>query len=141
LKDFLPISAVSGHLQQRYDVMVYQVMEAVRVMVLNAIFNNIPVISWQSVLLVEETGVHGENHRPAVSDKFYHIILYRVHLPWVGFELITLVVIGTDCIGSYKSNYHDGPYGSLTDFFSTYVVSGHLWHRYVVMVYQVRWKF
>jgi len=24
----------------------------------------------------------------------------------VGFELTTLVVIGTDCIGSYKSNYH-----------------------------------
>ena len=26
--------------------------------------------------------------------------------PWAGFELTTLVVIGTDCIGSYKSNYH-----------------------------------
>ena len=26
--------------------------------------------------------------------------------PWVGFELTTLVVIGTDCIGNYKSNYH-----------------------------------
>jgi hypothetical protein len=33
-------------------------------------------------------------------------MLYRVHLAWVGFELTTLVVIGTDCIGSYKSNYH-----------------------------------
>ena len=30
-------------------------------------FNNIPVISWQSVLLVEETGVPGESIRPAVS--------------------------------------------------------------------------
>jgi hypothetical protein len=29
----------------------------VRVMVFNAIFNNISAISWQSVLLVEETGV------------------------------------------------------------------------------------
>jgi len=28
----------------------------------NAIFNNISVISWQSVLLVEETGVPEENH-------------------------------------------------------------------------------
>jgi hypothetical protein len=26
--------------------------------------------------------------------------------PWAIFELTTLVVIGTDCIGSYKSNYH-----------------------------------
>ena len=31
-------------------------------MVLNTTFNNISVISWQSVLLVEETGVLGENH-------------------------------------------------------------------------------
>jgi hypothetical protein len=34
---------------------------------LNTTFNNISVISWRSVLLVEETGVPGENHRPAVS--------------------------------------------------------------------------
>jgi hypothetical protein len=34
----------------------------VRFMVLNATFNNISVISWRSVLLVEETGVPGENH-------------------------------------------------------------------------------
>ena len=34
------------------------------VMVFNATFNNISAISWQSVLLVEETGVPGENHRP-----------------------------------------------------------------------------
>ena len=32
-------------------------------MVFNATFNNISVISWQSVLLVEETGVPEENHR------------------------------------------------------------------------------
>jgi hypothetical protein len=30
-------------------------------MVFNTTFNNIPVISWWSVLLVEETGVPGEN--------------------------------------------------------------------------------
>ena len=39
----------------------------VRVMVFNTTFNNISVISWRSVLLVEETGVPGENHRPAAS--------------------------------------------------------------------------
>ena len=33
------------------------------VMVVNATFNNIPVISWRSVLLMEETGVPVENHR------------------------------------------------------------------------------
>ena len=31
-------------------------------MVFNATFNNSPAISWWSVLLVEETGVPGENH-------------------------------------------------------------------------------
>jgi len=36
-------------------------------MVFNATLNNISAISWQSVLLVEETGVRGEKHRPATS--------------------------------------------------------------------------
>jgi len=37
------------------------------IMVFNATFSNISVISWRSVLLVEETGVLGDNHRPATS--------------------------------------------------------------------------
>ena len=36
-------------------------------MVFNATFNTISVIPWRSVLLVEETGVAGENHQPATS--------------------------------------------------------------------------
>ena len=49
-------------------------------MVFNVTFSNISVISWWLVLLMEETGVPGENHRPAtVIDKLYHI-MYRVHL-------------------------------------------------------------
>jgi hypothetical protein len=56
-------------------------------MVFNDAFNNISVISWQSVLLVEETG---ENHQPAqVTDK-----------------LSTSVVIDTDCIDICKFSYH-----------------------------------
>jgi hypothetical protein len=38
--------------------------------------------------------------------QLYYIMLYRVHFTWAGFELTTLVVIGTDCIGNYKSNYY-----------------------------------
>ena len=37
-------------------------------MVFNANFNNISVISWQSVSLVEETRETGENPRPATSN-------------------------------------------------------------------------
>ena len=44
-----------------------EIIYRVRIMVFNATFNNIPVISWRSVLLVEETRVPRENHRPAAS--------------------------------------------------------------------------
>jgi hypothetical protein len=37
------------------------------VILFNATFNNISVISWRSVLLVGEIGVLGENHRPVAS--------------------------------------------------------------------------
>ena len=80
------------------------VLVCVYTWIFNATFNNIPVISLQSVLLVEETGVPGENHRPVATDRLHHIMLYS--LPWSRFALTTSVVIGTDCIGSCKSNYH-----------------------------------
>jgi ABC-type Fe3+ transport system permease subunit len=55
----------------RFSMLTYAVpgllMEVNWFMVLNATFNNISVISWWSVLLVEETGVPGENHRLVAS--------------------------------------------------------------------------
>jgi hypothetical protein len=36
-----------------------------------------------------------------VIDKIYHIMLYLVHLTWVGFEVTMLVVIGTDILYSW----------------------------------------
>jgi hypothetical protein len=58
--------------------------------------SNISFISWQSLLLVEETGIPGENlDLPQVADKLYHIMC-RVHVSKAGFELATLLVIYTD---------------------------------------------
>ena len=52
-------------------------------------------------------------YQEKITDKLYHIMLIEYTSPWVGFELTALtitsptcVVIGTDCIGSCKSNYH-----------------------------------
>jgi hypothetical protein len=39
----------------------------IRIMMFNTTFYNNSVISWRSVLLVEETGVPGENHRSVAS--------------------------------------------------------------------------
>ena len=67
-------------------------------MVFNATFNNISVISWQSVLLVEETRAPRENHRSVAS----HCCIDCTS-PWWEFEATTSVVIGIYC---FKSNYH-----------------------------------
>ena len=75
--------------------------------VFNATFNNISVILWRSVLLVEETEVPRENHRPVESQwqTLSQCFIQDTSL-CMGFELTTLVMIGIDCIGSLKSNYH-----------------------------------
>ena len=47
----------------------FAIWARVKVIVFNATFNIISVISWRSVSLVEETGVPRENHRPAASHR------------------------------------------------------------------------
>jgi hypothetical protein len=56
---------VCQHREAKWNYFLY--LFRTRVMVLNTNFNNISVISWRSVLLVEETGVYGKNHRSAAS--------------------------------------------------------------------------
>jgi hypothetical protein len=74
-------------------------------MVFNTTFNNISAKLWQSLSVYwwRSSQRKSSTCRNSLTN---HIMLYRVHLAWVWFDLTTLVVIGTACIGSCKSNYH-----------------------------------
>ena len=78
-------------------------------MVFNATFNNISVILWWSVLLVEETEYPKKTtDLLQVTDKLYHImLLHRMHLTMSGIRTHNFRGdIATYCTGSYKSIYH-----------------------------------
>jgi hypothetical protein len=49
-------------------------------MVFSATFNNISAISWRSVLLVDEIGGHGANHRCQISTLYYWGVGLREYL-------------------------------------------------------------
>jgi hypothetical protein len=60
----------------------------------------------RSVLLVVETGISGEKHLPAASH-WQTLSHNAVHLAMIGIRKNNIsCAIGTDCIGSCKSNYH-----------------------------------
>ena len=69
-------------------------------MVLNAIFNNIVVVSF-----IDRGNRRSQRKPPTCRKSLTNFIttLYQVCLAWAGFEL---VVIDTNCTGSCKSNYH-----------------------------------
>jgi hypothetical protein len=60
-------------------------------MVFNATFNNISVILWRSVLMVEETGGPRENYRPVVSH--WQTVLHNVvHLALIEIQTLKLTL-------------------------------------------------
>ena len=65
------------------------------VMMLNTTFNDISIISWRLVLLVEETGIPGENHWPAVSD--WQTVSHNV-------ASMTLLTVSDYLFGIFKLN-------------------------------------
>ena len=79
-----------------------------RIIMFSATFSNNSVISWRSVLLLEETGVSGENNRPAAN-----------HWQNLSREVVSSAPRNEwDWTGICKSNYkydhtHDCPQTSL----------------------------
>ena len=78
----------------------YYTVGMVWFIVFNATFNNISVISWRSVLLVEETGEPREinrlvgSHWPTLSHNFVHLALIEIlthdlcgHMHWMHKQL------------------------------------------------------
>ena len=84
-------------------------LNRVRVMVFNTTFNKTSVITWPSVLLVEETRVPGKNNRIAGSHwqtLSHNIVSSTPRHERDSNSQSTFVVIGTDYISSSKFKWH-----------------------------------
>jgi hypothetical protein len=72
-------------------------------MVFNVTFNNISVISWWSVLLVEETWVPRENHQPAASHFLWSPTLWNISN---GDQVSLLLIKGGITLIDLTDMYH-----------------------------------
>ena len=105
----LPINVFIKYVVNRhpYPFAIFLAWSGVRVVVFNATFQQY----FSYIVAVRFIGDGNRSSRrnlpnlPQVTDKLYHIIMYRVDLAWA-FELTTLVAICADYIGSCNSIYH-----------------------------------
>ena len=106
ISQILPWNVLNISLYFNKSKIILKKLVRVRIMVINAAFNNIAVISWRSVLLVEEPKECSKNQSSAARHwQTLSHSLYQDTSTWARFELTKLVVTGTDCIRS-KSNHH-----------------------------------
>jgi hypothetical protein len=76
-------------------------------MTFKATFNNISVISWQSVLLVEETGVAGENHWH-VASHWQTLSLYtprKIIVTYAHFRVDISTFLKTNLVPNLHSHF------------------------------------
>ena len=91
---------------------------------------NISAISWRSVLLVEETGVPGENHPPAASHwqtLSHNVVSSTPRLSGIRTHNFS------DCIGSLKSDYHTVTTTTPSVYSNVSILSNNILHVYLYL--------
>jgi hypothetical protein len=75
-----------------FDMVVFSLRVSVSVMRFNVTFNNSSARSWWSVILVEETELHGENHKPPTShwqSLSHNVVSHTSHLSRIRTHMVS----------------------------------------------------